>query len=946
MGRGEGVWCRAREAGGPVGRAAVYNFGSGKKVSRSSRKQDRGISLDTGVTVKDQFLKWEDGAPETKVLAHTPGYTVLDNVILCNGTFVLVTDIPSSIPPLGSIASSAIDFQQPPRPQDWEVLGREEASTKLGTYGGRIFGTSWIALGSAESQDPYTLMSLFRTHSSLSVPSSSSFTTPSGLHIIRPPDNNAELGKPIPAPLRFMFPHVPTFSSPRVPPPSGDEKEHPPPRIRSYNGIHPFLPKAVLPTLGIWYSEDWQDLAQMEVPWLLERVVVADRGAAERGRSQWAPSGGAAGDMKKRAAGDEGEPAWAAPFIGLKAADDWWAPVHASLARYLHIEEREADAAQASRSLWGKKTKKAAAAKPVVSYVSMQDEPAGAGPRLRDEDHEGLVRGLDALLKEGVLKEVHVLKGNGSVTGTEWEDRMRAISRSSVSTDQINWIVLGPYGFHLADSIFMSKPAVAQSDSAASSQQENAQRVPPLLMEFFPPGTFVRDQEFAVRSIGMQYIAWWNDRKFFGDVLPPVTPPHGAAALEQRVGISTNLELAMSMQDDVHILKSAPRRRARRRDGTKDLSYQTTFVACTGKMGRWEAEMNHRAADYVRRPPRSNARGPQREGILRCSSFPVSAVSPRPANKPKLSAAAIIPIWIVLSSSVIIFNNYLYNSLEFRFPVFLVTWHLTFAAIGTRVLQRTTHLLDGVKDVHMSKEMFLRSILPIGLLFSASLILSNTAYLYLSVAYIQMLKVCANLSEMREIKLNSRKAFTPVAILLISWTFRIKDPNKKLAMIVFMISAGVALASRGELRFNLVGFLTQAAAVAFEASRLVMIEILLHGLKMDPLVSLHYYAPVCAVINLAVIPLTEGLAPFYEIMRVGPLILLCNAIIAFLLNVAAVFLVGAGSGLVLTLAGVFKDIMLITGSVLVFGALITPLQIIGYTIALGGLILYKTSGSK
>ena len=65
-------------------------------------------------------------------------------------------------------------------------------------------------------------------------------------------------------------------------------------------------------------------------------------------------------------------------------------------------------------------------------------------------------------------------------------------------------------------------------------------------------------------------------------------------------------------------------------------------------------------------------------------------------------------------------------------------------AIGTRVLQRTTNLVDGVKDVNMSKDMFLRSILPIGLLFSASLILSNTAYLYLSVAYIQMLKVRAD----------------------------------------------------------------------------------------------------------------------------------------------------------------------------------------------------------
>ena len=128
-----------------------------------------------------------------------------------------------------------------------------------------------------------------------------------------------------------------------------------------------------------------------------------------------------------------------------------------------------------------------------------------------------------------------------------------------------------------------------------------------------------------------------------------------------------------------------------------------------------------------------------------------------------------------------------------------------------------------------------------------------------------------------------------------------------------------------------------------------MIEILLHGLKMNPLVSLHYYAPVCALINLFVLPFTEGLAPFYEIMRVGyvlifchqgavlmihvmpfsPLILLSNAFIAFLLNVAAVFLVGAGSGLVLTLAGVFKDILLVTGSVIIFSAQITPLQIIG-----------------
>ena len=61
---------------------------------------------------------------------------------------------------------------------------------------------------------------------------------------------------------------------------------------------------------------------------------------------------------------------------------------------------------------------------------------------------------------------------------------------------------------------------------------------------------------------------------------------------------------------------------------------------------------------------------------------PVSTNAPKP--KSKLSAAVIIPIWIVLSSTVIIYNNYLYNTLNFKFPVFLVTFHLSFAVSYAR----------------------------------------------------------------------------------------------------------------------------------------------------------------------------------------------------------------------------------------------------------------------
>lgn len=190
------------------------------------------------------------------------------------------------------------------------------------------------------------------------------------------------------------------------------------------------------------------------------------------------------------------------------------------------------------------------------------------------------------------------------------------------------------------------------------------------------------------------------------------------------------------------------------------------------------------------------------------------------------------------------------------------------------------------------------------------------------------------------------KAFNPVGILLISFAFKIQEPNARLLAIVLMISLGCALAAYGEVHFELIGFVCQCAAIAFEASRLVMIQILLHGMKMDPLVSLHYFAPVCAIINACVLPFIEGFAPFRDLHKVGLLVLFSNAGIAFALNVAAVFLISVGSGLILTLAGVLKDILLISASVIAFGTQITAIQVFGYAISLAGLVTFKTTGGK
>ncbi|KAA6414972.1 MAG: DUF250 domain membrane [Lasallia pustulata] len=287
--------------------------------------------------------------------------------------------------------------------------------------------------------------------------------------------------------------------------------------------------------------------------------------------------------------------------------------------------------------------------------------------------------------------------------------------------------------------------------------------------------------------------------------------------------------------------------------------------------------------------------------------------------------------WISLSSSVILFNKWLLDTAGFHFPILLTTWHLAFATLMTQILARTTTMLDGRKSVKMTGRVYLRAIVPIGLFFSLSLICGNVTYIYLSVAFIQMLK-----------------ATMPVVLLLVTWGLGVEAPNMKVLSNVSFIVIGVVIASIGEIEFRLIGFIFQCGGIVFEAIRLVMVQRLLSSAeyKMDPLVSLYYFAPVCAVMNFCVALVVEvHKLHLQDIYNVGMVTLLANAMVAFGLNVSVVFLIGRTSSLVLTLCGVLKDILLVAASMWIWGTKVSPLQFFGYSIALGGLVYYKLGGA-
>jgi len=289
--------------------------------------------------------------------------------------------------------------------------------------------------------------------------------------------------------------------------------------------------------------------------------------------------------------------------------------------------------------------------------------------------------------------------------------------------------------------------------------------------------------------------------------------------------------------------------------------------------------------------------------------------------------AVYIAAWIALSSSVILFNKWILDTAKFHYPIVLTTWHLGFATLMTQIMARFTTILDSRKKVPMTGRIYLRAIVPIGLMFSLSLICGNLTYLYLSVSFIQMLK-----------------ATTPVAVLLATWAMGIAPPSMKTLGNVSFIVIGVVIASFGEIQFVLTGFLFQIAGLIFEALRLTMVQRLLSSaeFKMDPLVSLYYFAPACAIMNGVVALIVEvPKMSLADIEMVGYLPLLANAMIAFMLNVSVVFLIGRTSAVVLTLSGVLKDILLVVASMVIFQDPVAPSQFFGYSIALSGLVYYK-----
>lgn len=286
--------------------------------------------------------------------------------------------------------------------------------------------------------------------------------------------------------------------------------------------------------------------------------------------------------------------------------------------------------------------------------------------------------------------------------------------------------------------------------------------------------------------------------------------------------------------------------------------------------------------------------------------------------------AARLLIWLSLSSVVILSNKWLLHPMRFPFPVTLTCWHMIVsAAVGAVAV-----MSGQVTQTRLSWQTWAAVCLPIGALSAASLFFGNMAFMYLTVAFMQMLK--ANM---------------PVIIFVVGCLFATERFTLASFGIMVLIAFGVALASYGELNFSLLGMSCMLGAMSSEAVRLTLVQTMLQrqDLKLTPLSSLYYVMPISTLclLPIALISEGQGLHQCIWLKYANAPALIANAAGAASLNLAIYVVVGTMSALTMKLAAVVKDIGLVAVSCALFGDTLTSLGMCGYGIALVGVCLYN-----
>jgi len=288
-------------------------------------------------------------------------------------------------------------------------------------------------------------------------------------------------------------------------------------------------------------------------------------------------------------------------------------------------------------------------------------------------------------------------------------------------------------------------------------------------------------------------------------------------------------------------------------------------------------------------------------------------------------------LWITTSATLIACNKYLMTENRFPQPTALVTMHMGSGFLFTVLLRLIKPSLYPTWDVLVNDTRgVLTRMFPIAVCCAVSFVLSNVAYIYVSVALLQILK-----------ELNI------VMVYIVSLVMALTVWNWRVAAVIAAILVFCGMAVTGDLSFMWIGVIMQLTSQGFEVGKIVLMNFYLASgsgtsqfKKLDQLTLLMVITPF-AFCMLAIVQAIRWDPIILEQAGNHWPVLIVNMLIAFSLNVIVVTFLKISNGVTFTLTGLAKDILIVSSSAFIFHDALSTLQVACFAVSLGLILFYS-----
>lgn len=297
----------------------------------------------------------------------------------------------------------------------------------------------------------------------------------------------------------------------------------------------------------------------------------------------------------------------------------------------------------------------------------------------------------------------------------------------------------------------------------------------------------------------------------------------------------------------------------------------------------------------------------------------------------RLEAERVILVitWMLVSTAVVIYNKWVFTRGGFPYPLALTSMHMmscfiVFGAIRKFAPQEIRLAIMPDADVETTWSVYLKNFLTISIFYASTLGTGNLAYMFSSVAFVQMMK--------------------PLNCIFASmscFALGMERPTSSHLIIVCIIALGVSVAtSHHDIAFSMAGCVLQLISSMSEGCRLGLVQyVTTSGLRLDPVTTVYHFSGASAVLLSGACFAFEWPIDFSRLH--SPWVLIFNCVLAVGLNVLAANVIRRTSAVIFALSGMIKDMGLIVASSVFFVTPITRMMMAGYTVSVGGLCMFK-----